>query len=177
MSIFRIACAAYDEYAFAQFFNFLDLAQNCLFPGQKFKSQRAVAYTKLLFYNVGNLTWQAYTQRRHPSDCYEHWGCDARATPEDFRRTRATRQQRSKGPWRPHAGFLGRVTFQRSELVEAEVIPVFRDMDRDKKPHLIGIPELAEGEGRGRALAYIAEASQAFGTKIDVESGVIDCGA
>jgi poly-gamma-glutamate capsule biosynthesis protein CapA/YwtB (metallophosphatase superfamily) len=122
---------------------------------------------KPIFYDLGWFSWMVETLRRYPSDCYENWGLDSKATPSDFVNAR------------PSAGFGGEWYFQGvlsgfklkdGNLTELKLYPI--TMSREKPTWQRGVPTMADKLTGKKIIEYYQKLSKPLGTQIDYKDGV-----
>jgi poly-gamma-glutamate synthesis protein (capsule biosynthesis protein) len=122
---------------------------------------------KPIFYDLGWFSWMVETLRRYPSDGYENWGLDSKATPADFVDARPAAGFGSEGFSK---GVLSSFILREGKLAELKLYPI--TMGHEKPVWQRGIPILAD-EATGRTIIEgYQQLSKPYGTQIDYRDGI-----
>lgn len=132
---------------------------------------------KPIFYSLGNLISQNFTNKKYPADLYEKYKLDPYSgTPADVCEARLKK----------HTAFIGEhayerwlsvipsMTFENNELKELKLYPI--DLGFKKPLSQRGCPILADSELANIILKKIVNLSLPYGTKINIKQnvGIVD---
>ncbi|MSP39075.1 MAG: CapA family protein [Deltaproteobacteria bacterium] len=120
---------------------------------------------KPIFYSVGNLIFQNETVGFFPSDAYERFDLDLKATSADFldARTNGGKKGHPSDPayWE---NMFAVCEFNSNKLREIRIHPIDQGFGRPRPQR--GRPVLAEGEVANRVIERVSKLSERYGTKI-----------
>jgi len=120
---------------------------------------------KPIFYSVGNLIFQNETVGFFPSDAYERFDLDLKATSADFldARTNGGKKGHPSDPayWE---NMFAVCEFSSNKLKEIRVHPIDQGFGRPRPQR--GRPVLAKGEVANRVIERVKRLSERYGTKI-----------
>ncbi|HXV47841.1 MAG TPA: CapA family protein [Candidatus Binatia bacterium] len=120
---------------------------------------------KPIFYSVGNFIFQNETVGFFPSDAYERFDLDLRATPADFleARTAGGKKGHPSDPayWE---NMFAVCEFRGNKLKEIKIYPIDQGFGRPRPQR--GRPVLAEGKVAERVIGRVARLSKRYGTEI-----------
>jgi len=126
---------------------------------------------KPIFYSVGNFIFQNETVELFPSEAYERFDLDSRATPADFldARTDGGKKGHPSDPlyWE---NIVAECQFKQRTLSEVKLYPIDQGHGRPRAQR--GRPVLADGAVGLRILERVRRLSQAYGAQVEIEDGV-----
>ena len=126
---------------------------------------------KPIFYSVGNFIFQNETVEIFPSEAYERFDLDSRATPADFldARTDGGKKGHPSDPlyWE---NIVAECQFKQRTLSEVKLYPIDQGHGRPRAQR--GRPVLADGAVGLRILERVRRLSQAYGAQVEIEDGV-----
>jgi poly-gamma-glutamate synthesis protein (capsule biosynthesis protein) len=126
---------------------------------------------KPIFYSVGNFVFQNETVGFFPSDAYERFDLDLRATPADFldARTSGGKKGHPSDPayWE---NMFAVCKFVKNKLKEIHIHPIDQGFGRPRPQR--GRPLLAEGEVAQRVIDRVTRLSRRYGTTVSNRNGM-----
>ena len=126
---------------------------------------------KPIFYSVGNFIFQNETVEIFPSEAYERFDLDSRATPADFldARTDGGKKGHPSDPlyWE---NIVAECQFKQRTLSEVKLYPIDQGHGRARAQR--GRPVLADGAVGLRILERVRRLSQAYGAQVEIKDGV-----
>ena len=139
--------------------------------GSHFPMGIEIYKSKPIFYSVGNFVFQNETVGFFPSDAYERFDLDLKATPSDFldARTNGGKKGHPSDPayWE---NMFALCVFEKKQLREIKIYPIDQGFGRPRPQR--GRPLLAEGEMANRVIERVSRLSKRYGTKILNRDGV-----
>jgi poly-gamma-glutamate synthesis protein (capsule biosynthesis protein) len=139
--------------------------------GSHFPMGVEIYQARPIFYSVGNFVFQNETVGFFPSDAYERFDLDLRATPSDFldARTSGGKKGHPSDPayWE---NMFAICRFNEKRLKEIKIIPIDQGFGRPRPQR--GRPLLAEGEVANRVIERVTRLSRRYGTRISYRDGV-----
>jgi poly-gamma-glutamate capsule biosynthesis protein CapA/YwtB (metallophosphatase superfamily) len=126
---------------------------------------------KPIFYSVGNFVFQNETVGFFPSDAYERFDLDLKATPSDFldARTSGGKKGHPSDPayWE---NMFAVCEFSKGRLKEIRIYPIDQGFGRPRPQR--GRPVLADGEVAQRVIERVVRLSGRYGTHVTNRDGV-----
>lgn len=124
-----------------------------------------------VFHGLGTFIFQLETVEFLPSEAYERYHLDDRATPADFLGTRYADDSRGHtADPRQWEQFFAVCDFAEQELKEVRLYPLELGFRTPRSQR--GRPLLAEGETAERIISRVAELSRCYGTHVEFRDGI-----